>query len=183
MRRTPEARLARLTAPLLPLALVAACTGPDLTKVPDVAEAPYACDGVPRAGVELLLGGEATVDRTRGAWGDDGTGFNCALSRGDAVVLVDAEDTVSSPLGPTDADVLATMRRAGGTAIEADAPGEGYVWGEKYAGWVCDGRTLVVEAHRVDVEGRDLTADVTRLLESMLPWACEGEDAPPATEE
>ena len=114
--------VARAAPAVATFALLTGCTGPDLADVPDVAQAPFACDGVPRAGVELLLGGEATVDRTRGAWGDDGTGFNCALGRGDAVVLV-------------------------------------------------------------DVEGRDLTADVTRLLESMLPWACGGEDAPPATEE
>jgi hypothetical protein len=172
------------TATVLVLAVssLAACTGPSTDPVSTTAATPYVCSGVPRAGTELLLGGSATLDRTRGAWGDDGVGFNCAVKHDDAALLVNEEPSSSGgSWGVDDATVLATLaQQANAAVIDADAPGQGYVFGPS-AAWVCDGRFLRVESVDVDVDGRDVSTDVSRLLVSMLPWACGGAGAPEAS--
>ncbi|TQL02795.1 hypothetical protein FBY24_1880 [Cellulomonas sp. SLBN-39] len=164
--------------------VVTGCAGPDLTAVPTTASAPYACDGVPRASVELIVGGPVEVSNATDDWGAEYDTFLCDLTGEHGLVTVDETSVVQSPWGRTEEDVLAVMGSSSASApLDLDAPGSGFTWGDASAGWVCDGRVITVYAAGDPVPGRDRTADVTHLLTSMLPWACHGEDVPPATDD
>lgn len=171
------------------LLAVAACTGPDLEEVPTEAAEPFVCAGVPAEGVTLLLGADAARARTSGHWGDDGIGFDCVveLESGDPGRVMVISGDVGIAFGSGDATEALEEFSAQGdaAAIDADAAGGGYVYGSgeesATAAWVCDSRVLSVEAFDVDVEGRELRADVENLLVSMLPWACGDEEAPAGT--
>lgn len=164
--------------------LLAACTGPSTDAVPTTAEGPWICDGVPRTGVELLLGGDAEVTSTGGEWGDDTEGFSCIVEHpGGGSVIVSEEPTAFETFNASqDADVLGVLsEQAGATAIDADAPGAGYAYDYPAAAWVCDGRLLLVtEGQDFDVDGRDVRDDLANLVVSMLPWACDGASVPEA---
>lgn len=164
--------------------LLAACTGPSTDPVPTTADGPWVCDGVPRAGVELLLGGDGEVTSTGGEWGDDVDGFSCIVEHpGGGSVIVSEEPTAWERFNASeDENVLGVLSEQGGAEpIEADAPGAGYVYDRPGAAWVCDGRLLFVsEGQDIDVDGRDVRDDLSNLLVSMLPWACDGASVPAA---
>ena len=168
--------------------LVAACTSPDLSPVPADAEPPYVCDGVPQQSVELILGGESVDVSTQGRWGADGAGFDCVVETGDGAgrVMVIEAAPPSAILAAADAATTLQMLADQGESepLDLDVPGAGYVYGpdSPTAVWVCDERVLSVELIAVGTQGRDLRADATALLTSMLPWACGGEDAPESTD-
>lgn len=182
MRRAVGCVVALLALPLV------GCAGPDRTPVPTEASGDMACDGVPRAGVELVLGGPVVVQRDHGQWGAEESGFQCdvvAAGGGTALVAVEEWD-VRTRYGGSDESVVDLLGAQGGAeAIEAAAPGAGFVTGgdgaDASAGWVCGGRVLTVALLGVTTAGRDQRADAERLLVSMLPWACGDEDAPPRT--
>jgi hypothetical protein len=180
---TARMRTTRTTLAAAALLLVAGCASPDLSPVPTAAAAPYGCPGVPLAAAELITGEPLEVSVSSDAWGDETEPFLCSLVGEHSLVQVEEMPVTASPFGPTDEKVLASMAASSGDEpLELDAPGSGYVWGDVSAGWVCDGRSIVVSATGDTVEGRDRVADVTNLLQSVMPWACGDEDAPPATE-
>ena len=174
-------------AGLAVLGLVEGCTGPDAdTPVPTTAGEPFVCTGVPRAGVELALGGAAASVEEEGTWGREGRGFSCSVRRssGDGVVQVLEWDVVAK-LGVTGEEALDLFsRERDATEIRADVPGAGYAIGDAADGsakWVCGDRMITVSLIGVPRIGRDERVDAEALLRSMLPWACGDEDAPPRT--
>lgn len=170
------------TAGLILLTLVAGCSGPDLSPVPTTATAPYACDGVPRTSAELITGEPVTADVSNHNWGDDQQPFLCSLVSEHGLVQVEEAPVEQDSWGPTEASVIAAMQATtDDPPLQLDAPGTGYTWGGHTAGWVCNGRVITV-AIGDSVSGRDRLADATNLLASMLPWACNGEDVPEATD-
>ncbi|WP_273653299.1 hypothetical protein [Cellulomonas fimi] len=158
------------------LALLAGCSTPDDSPVPTLAEAPWICPGVPQTGVELALGGPAEVETTN-SW-EPGLGhatFQCFAERGDDARLMVTYGGPGS--GPSPQDVR-TGR--GAVPISADADGEGWAEhaeGSSVATWQCGDNILRVGLVG-PVDGRDGLTDVSNLLVSMLPWACEGEEVP-----
>ena len=167
--------------------LMSGCSSPDLTPVPTIAAAPYACEGVPGESAELIAGEPLDPSGPHGTWGDDDGLFACSLVGESTLVQVEERSVTSSPWGRTTEDTLRAWESfSAGRPLDLDAPGSGYLWGSEEdftAGWVCNERSLTVAASGDHVEGRDRAEDVTRMLTSMLPWACEGEDVPPATEQ
>jgi hypothetical protein len=151
------------------------CSSPDTTAAPDVAEAPYACDGVPQRGVELALGGKGEPEQT-GSWAGRGPAFSCIVRNGDPGPRVFV--TYGDPSTFLSLEVAAEQQNA--EPIEADVTGSGYVFGgsKPTAMWVCDAHVLAVELLGEETEGRDGRADAENLLLSMLPWACDGADVP-----
>ncbi|MBO3085525.1 hypothetical protein [Cellulomonas fengjieae] len=170
MRRRPLA--VGLVAAVL---VLGACTSPDTTAVPDTADGPYVCDGVPERGVELALGGASEATQT-GSWTADGPAFSCSVTRDGGKVLV----TYGDP--STFLPLEQAADQEGAEAIDADVDGSGYLFGDSKptAMWVCGERVLAAELIDVDTEGRDPRADARALLTSMLPWACGDADAPKA---
>jgi len=167
--------------------LVSGCSSPDLTPVPTVAAQPFACEGVPGDSAELIAGETLEASGPHGTWGDDDLLFGCSLVGEHTLVQVEEMSVTISPWGRAEQDTLRAWESfADARALDLGAPGSGYVFGSREdftAGWVCNGRSLTVTAAGDPVEGRDRAEDVTNLLASMLPWACEGEDVPPASEE
>jgi len=175
----------RRTAGVVALVLtagVSACSGPDTSSVPTEAHAPYLCDGVPRRGAELILGGAAALEGQDGSWGAGR--YSCRVRRDDdrGALIVSAQDVASAGnWGSTPDVVLRTLSEQGSpTPIEADAPGAGYGFGGGSAGWVCEDRFVLISLVDVSVEGRDGQADAEAYLVSMLPWACGDQDPPRA---
>ncbi|MGH8775797.1 MAG: hypothetical protein ACRDWI_11675 [Jiangellaceae bacterium] len=186
MRTRPPVRLA-LVASVTVVALGAAgCTGSDTdTPVPETAEAPFGCPGVPLRGAELMSGEESLeVAEESGDWGDVPGEFFCFLQAADddeseTAVIVEEREVESAGFGGAD-EVLEMLRTTeGGHPIESRQPGEGYAFGfgSVEAWWVCEDR-LVKTTLFTPVEGRDPHEDVSRYLGSMLPWACGSEDVP-----
>lgn len=165
----------RACVAVLAIAAVSGCTTPDTAPVPDVADAPFVCDGVPERGMELTLGGKVTAEQT-GSWRADGPAFSCAVDGGAGRVLVTYGDPTTF-LSLDDAS-----QQGGAEPLELDADGAGYLFGgaAPTAMWVCGDRVLAVETFDVDTRGREASDDARNLLASMLPWACDGEDAPDA---
>jgi hypothetical protein len=168
---------------LLLAGLLCGCTEPvDLTPVPAEASGPYACDGVPQQGPELILGGPAPVDRPR----QPGTRrtaplWRCTFDDGERrLVVKDELLTASGDFGPDEESTLAFLRSVPGTQrVEADSPGEGFA-GESIAAWVCEGRIVTVELISKPIPERDAQEDVTNLLLSQLPFVCDGVEMPEA---
>ncbi|KGM11649.1 hypothetical protein N868_08290 [Cellulomonas carbonis T26] len=151
------------------------------------AEAPFVCDGVPARGAELLTGIEDPEVEQTGERESEFWTFRCAVLDGDG-------DTVLSVLWQTIEghgwgapqeyrDELSETQNA--VAIEADAPGGGYVTGparRPNGRWVCDDSRMVHVELFETVEGRDGFEDVARFVESLVPWTCGGEEFPEAEE-
>lgn len=185
-------RVTAVGASVAGVLLLGGCAaGADLTPVPTVAEEPFVCDGVQQAGAELILGGPVAAIHASGSWGVESgewTGnkwFGCLIeleTGGDPNIQIDSVPPDGAGVWGTDPP---TIRRSLSTQpdaheIVADAPGDGFTFGDGAAGWVCaDSFTLVV-LDDVEATGRDRTADARSLLISMLPWACGGADAPSA---
>ncbi|MGH8824313.1 MAG: hypothetical protein ACRDVN_07550 [Jiangellaceae bacterium] len=172
----------------LVLLAVAGCTGADAeTPVPETAEAPFGCPGVPLRGAELMSGEETLeVAEETGDWGDVPGEFFCFLQAAEdddaeTAVIVEERDVESAGFGTADEVVEMLRTTDGAHPIESTQPGEGYVFGSGSdsvdAWWVCSDR-LVKTTLLSPVEGRDPHADVSRYLASMLPWACGGEQVP-----
>ena len=161
------------------------CAG-DAGPVPTTAAEPYVCAGVPRAGIELALGGPAESVDEEGTWGREGRGYSCSVRRagGDGVVQVLEWDVVAK-LGVTGDEALEVFsRERDATEIQGDEPGAGYAIGDAGDGsakWVCGERMLSVSLIGLPDTGRDQRADAEALLRSMLPWACGDQDPPPRT--
>ena len=150
-------------------------TAPDLSPVPPVAQGPYLCDGVPREGAELILGGAVEVTRNVGDWGSDERSFACIIERGEGLITVYEEPIERSY--PTVA--LWADHNEGMEWFDVDAPGQGYVTLDDpgVAEWACGNRLVRVVISSI-APGRDKKADVITYLTSMLPWAC-GDTEPP----
>lgn len=84
MRRQLSAALGLVTASIA----LSGCTGDDAdttTPVPEQAEAPYLCPGVPKAGADLATGGPQWEDPdVTGEWGDRNATFQCRVEGSDA---------------------------------------------------------------------------------------------------
>jgi hypothetical protein len=161
---------------------------PTDTPIPEAATGPYACPGVPWEGARLMAGtDELAVQHNSGRWGAEETAdqFQCSLATPDGAERSRAVEVRDyGAFAPSEVTAEAMRRIDRSQLIQADQPGEGYVWDHDEslvkAAWVCDGRHLVVDFFHYGqpVEGRDPHADVSRYLVSMLPWACGGEDVP-----
>lgn len=155
--------------------------------MPTTATEPYVCPGVPQRSAELVLGSD--VEATSfGSWKPDvALSFTCvvaAASGGDARLKV-----LSLPIGVIGegGDEAVIQYLGGEDAVEpitADAAGHGWVARlptSARALWVCGDLTVQARLDDADVDGRDEADDVTNLLVSVLPWACEGEPVPEST--
>ena len=172
------------TASVAALALVG-CSSPDLSPVAAVAAGPFACDGVPLRGAELMSGrDDLEVTVSNGGWQRPTDNLDCELSTSDGEVVVHVSHRQVSTSGfRTTADFLAYLGEGDRHPIDADASGGGFVdpATENSAGgvWTCDDVVLqVIMLGRP--RDRDPVADVSAFITSMLPWACGDEDAPPA---
>lgn len=165
------------------VAVAAGCAGPSLDPVPTVASGEFVCDGVPREGVELILGGAVSTIEPTNRWEDES--FFCWVGGAGARVSIRMRPTkYMSWGGGTDEGVLARASEwRGAVPVDvdsADGAGTRYTDG---ALWVCDGRLVRVDLTGALVAERDSSVDAANLLISMLPWACDGEAPPPATVE
>lgn len=163
--------------------LVSGCAGPSLDPVPTVASGEFVCDGVPRDGVELILGGPVGTIEPNNGWEDEF--FSCWIDGAGARVSVSASPTkFASWGGGTDEGVLARANQSSNAVtLEVEsAVGSGTRLHHR-ALWVCDGRLVRVDLSGALVGERDWSVDAANLLISMLPWACDGEEPPPATVE
>jgi len=155
-------------------------TAPDLSPVPQVAQGPYLCAGVPQDGAELILGGPVEVTRDEGEWSSDDDSFRCALERGGGMITVDESPISSGPI--PDPQMFLEEYRSSTVAeeFEADAPGHGfYTQHPSSAEWLCGERYLTVTISGT-AAGRDKKADVISYLTSMLPWGCGDQEPPEA---
>lgn len=171
------------------------CTNDGLGEpVATEASAPFLCDGVPLEGLERLanITGLTADDTDTGSWDSN---FRCAAMDGDdAVVQVSAHAT--GPLGeaPIEDQIaeLASLAEAVPIDAQADGGGAGFVLpdrGVPLARWLCeDGTRTDVELFRSplgdspsDADRDALTADLSRYLVSLLPWACGDTQPPSAT--
>lgn len=179
---TRSLALAGLAASFVAASLVGCSESADLTPVPTEASGPYACDGVPERGPELILGGSAPVKSPErpGARVTDPL-WQCTFDDGEGYLVVSDELlTASGDFGPDEESTLAFLRSVRGSQrVEADFPGEGYVT-ESVAAWVCEGRIVKVELIGEPIPERDVRQDVTNLLLSQLPFVCEGVEMPEA---
>lgn len=164
--------------------VLAGCSEPvDLSPVPTEASAPYACDGVPQRGPDLILGGPAPVKfpEQPGTRSEDPL-WQCTFDNGDGYLVIrDELLTASGDFGRDEATalrVIESFRTA--EPIEADFPGQGFIVGST-AIWLCNARVVIVELiSRPDDSERDAAQDVTNLLLSQLPFVCEGVEMPEA---
>jgi len=170
------------------VATLAGCSGPSRDPVPTAAAAPFICDGVPQAGMALILGAPVKTTQDVGRWGDKSQGFHCNVIReddlGGAVLVADEDLRDVAPTHGEEGQRAHLKSQANPAQIDADSDGWGYVYGnrgDQIAAWVCNGRYITVDLVSVDVEVRDPRADAQALLVSMLPWACGGEKVPEGT--
>lgn len=181
--RGPGLATASVVAGLL---LLAGCTshGPS-GPVATTAAAPFACDGVPLAGLQRMT---RTVDLEVGEdsvkpWDDD---VFCEVYDGDRFVAsVSYMSMVGRGSDPVDEQIAEARTRSGALQIVADAPGAGYVVvrdEETSARWVCEDNTRTDVTVYVDSDP-DLEEDLARYVVSILPWACGDEEAPQRTVE
>lgn len=174
--------------------VLAGCAGPDLSPVPVPGEEPFVCHGVSGRAVELMFGAPVGDVTDSGSWGfprdrlGGADAFGCNVDpegRDDAALIIHFQPLAWGYWADTEENLLAYVQdRSGPRSIEASAPGWGYRWGEEDdvgAVWTCDDYALIVRAWGSLPEGRDRGEDVERLLVSMLPWACEGVEAPRRT--
>ena len=156
-------------------------TAPDLSPVPQVAQGPYLCGGVPQEGAELILGGTVEATRDEGEWGSDDDSFRCTIERGEGAIDVLEEPISSGPI--SDPQMFLEHYRSSTAAEEFSADAQGYgfasVDGPAVADWLCGDRYLRVVISR-GVHGRDTKADAIAYLSSMLPWGCGDTDPPEA---
>lgn len=166
------------------LVLLAGCAQPaDLSPVPTEASGPYACDGVPWRGPELILGGPVEVKFA----GQPGTRvndelFRCTFESDDGYLVVKDELlTASAEFGRDEVSVVRFLESVRNSEpVEADFPGQGFTVGST-AVWVCNGRVVIVRLiDRPTDSKRDARQDTTNLLLSQLPFVCEGVDMPAA---
>ena len=173
----------RAGAALLLVGLLSSCTAKvDVTPVPTEASGPYACDGVPQKGPELILGGQAPVVRppTPGTRTTDPL-WRCTFDDGTRrLVVKDELLTASADFGRDEEAAIRVMQSArSGQPIEAPFPGQGYSTSGA-AMWVCNGRVVLVDLISEPIPERDARQDVTNLLLSQLPFVCEGVEMPEA---
>jgi len=156
-----------------------AVTAPDLSPVPQVAQEPYLCAGVPQQGAELILGGTVEVTRDEGEWGSDHDSFRCTIERGEGAIDVLEEPISRIPVTGPQMFLEEYRSSTAEEEFEADAQGYGFASteGPAVAEWLCGDRHVRVVISR-GVHGRDKKADVITYLTSMLPWGC-GDQAPP----
>lgn len=157
------------------------CTTPDTSPVPTTAEPPWACDGVPRTSVELLMGGPIAVDQG-GGW--EGSTMVCTIhgARGGGSSMTVTWDSTRGRSGG-DEIAAAVGGLEGAEEVISPAPGSGFVKEREdgaVAWWVCESTMVIVRPGLVDVDGRNLVDDTRNLLVSILPWACDGEPVPSA---
>ena len=108
-------RRAGVVGAILCVLAVSGCSGPDLTAVPTEAAAPFVCAGVPRAGVELLLGGRGTVATDTGSWGG-AVGAGVLGGLGLRGVLGGVRPTITVP-GQTSMNAIGATGRAAGSGV------------------------------------------------------------------
>ena len=174
------------------IGLVVGCSSRDTeTPVPVTAQAPFVCAGVPSGGVELITGASDPVVTEEGRWGADDRNFYCTVTveqsagrfRGLTVIEERVATSIYGDAERARSELLATS----GQRIEADVEGVGVVYGSTEgaltAVWACTDRVLWVEAQGVFDDSRDAQEDLSNLLRSMLPWTCDGQDAPARTAE
>lgn len=163
--------------------LAAGCAGQSLDPVPIVAAGDFVCDGVPREGVELILGGPVTKIERRNRWDDES--FLCFVGGAGAHVSISASPTMFATWGGgTDEGVLAEVNESeDAVPFDVESAGGSGMRLPTGALWVCDGRLVRVDLTGDLVGERDWSIDAANLLTSMLPWACNGEDAPLTTVE
>ena len=189
IRRAGRAGFRPAAIGVLSSLVLAGCVGGvDGTPVPTTAAEPFLCTGVPREGVELLSGvSDLRVSEGAGAWDDSAWSFACFVSTADddGVVSVDSEPAVWHGF-ETAEDYLAQFEGSDTwVPIDGTGPGGGYAGRPSEdlveAQWACGERRIRVTAFTVAGGGRDPVEDVSRLMVSMLPWACGDQDAPPRT--
>lgn len=167
------------------------CT-PDQTPVPVQADGAFVCEGVQRQGVELTLGGAVKVDQSHGSWARaTERAFTCRLvpkgndARSVSVIATRAAIDLPPSIdgqGSSQATLEERAAEADATAIVSEVEGEGFLFGPQRAQWLCGDLVLTVDFIGSAVKGRDSGADIEALLVSMLPWACDGQDAPQASD-
>lgn len=153
-------------------------TAPDLSPVPQAAQGPYLCDGVPQKGAELILGGTVEVTRDEGEWSSDDDSFRCTIERGEGAIDVLEEPISSGPI--SDPQMFLEHYRSSTAAEEFSADAQGYGFYTQHpssAEWLCGERYMTVTISGT-VRARDKRADVISYLSSMLPWGC-GDTEPP----
>lgn len=151
--------------------------------------APWACDGVARGSIDLILGEGYTIWQT-GDWRHlERESFLCQVDGVHGHVQVEVWHLGEGEAAETEASArLQAMRDAGGEAIDNPhgVPGSGYRTGSPddlaetvTAGWVCSPRAVEVRLESVWQDGtRDSRADAANLLQQVLPYACGGEAVP-----
>ena len=172
--------LPTLAALLLGAAVLSGCTGDGAdtsTPVPEQAEAPYLCPGVPQRGAELATGADEWDDPdVTGEWGDRSATFQCRVEAGEGT-SVSVSQNFGDQAGPTEE----ALGEAAGTPVDGgDAEGVGVASADGdlvVARWRCGETFLEVQLAGL-VEGRDGEQDAGRYLASMLPWACGDAPAP-----
>lgn len=170
------------------LAALAGCTTGSTEPVPTLAEEPFVCDGVPLDGIRLMTGtDEIERESSGGTWGDvtDPVVCNVRTADGSGLVTVSQEPLEWFGVGDAEAYLEEVAGRQGAQRIEAEATGGGYAYpeGEETvsAQWACGEQRVALTVYRLAGGDRDPLTDVSRYLTSMLPWACDGADAPVRT--
>lgn len=111
----------------------------------------------------------------------------CNLRTADGSGLATVSQEPLEWVGVEDAEAyLAEVAgRQGAQRIEAEAPGGGYAYpeGEQTvsAQWVRGEQRVALTVYRLAGGDRDPLTDVSRYVTSILPWACDGADAPRRT--
>lgn len=155
----------------------------DTSPVPTQASAPFTCLGVSAEAVQLILGSDVQSVSV-GRWGASTLTFSCvATASGDEHNRLQIRTLPPFAIG--DGGKRSLVEYLGGSEvvheIHADYPGFGYVApvrGMNRAAWVCGETTVEVSLEGTVVDGRVPAEDVTNLLLSVLPWACDGQTPP-----
>ncbi|MGO2112852.1 MAG: hypothetical protein ACTH31_14705 [Pseudoclavibacter sp.] len=177
--RLARNRLAAAVAVGAAAVTLAACSPLSAGEIAAEPTEPWACDGVSRGTIDLIIGEGYTVTQL-GEWTDlENDPFTCEVNGISGHVVVRIEQQPAGDDGTAGADQLSSWFNSGGQPIEntVGATGEGYVLGTPgdlvIAGWVCERRTVEVELDTVWLDGtRDQIDDATRLMQQLLPYAC-----------